>query len=299
MHNSYHNSLKLNIFALRIFPYYTSNLNDMHKAALLPMFIFLINGILCCKPQHSNENTHILMQTTLGDIKLKLYDETPLHRENFIKLIKAGVYDGVSFHRVINNFMIQGGDPQTKPQGIPSGADSLTSYTVPAEFNTRLFHKKGALAAARQGNEINPEMRSSGTQFYLVQGTTLTDQELDLAEQSINNSLRQGMFSRLLRQVADSSRQAGLRPADSEIHEKASSLMFEYLTKNENYVISDEQRSVYRTIGGVPRLDGCYTVFGEVTEGIEVIDKIAAVKTNNQDRPLSDIRILKMKILSK
>ncbi|NLA50079.1 MAG: peptidylprolyl isomerase, partial [Bacteroidales bacterium] len=178
----------------------------MYKAALLPLFLLLLKGIVCCKSPYSNENTHILLQTTFGDIKLKLYDETPLHRDNFIKLVSSGIYDGVAFHRVINTFMIQAGDPQTRPQGLPSGADSLMSYTVPAEFNSRYFHKKGALAAARQGNEINPEMRSSGTQFYLVQGTTLTDQELDLAEQSINNSLRQGMFSRLLRQVADSSR---------------------------------------------------------------------------------------------
>ncbi|HOF20040.1 MAG TPA: peptidylprolyl isomerase [Bacteroidales bacterium] len=239
------------------------------------------------------------MQTTHGDIKLRLYDDTPLHRDNFIKLTQSGIYEGISFHRVINSFMIQAGDPLTRQAGLPSGSDTLLTYTVPAEFNSLHFHKKGALAAARQGNEVNPEMRSSGTQFYIVQGTVQTDAGLDLEEQRINNGIRQAMFVRFIRQVADSAVKAGLSPDAGEIHEKASSLMFEYLTTNGNYVISDEQRAVYKTAGGVPRLDGTYTVFGEVTEGLDVVDRIAAVKTDTHDRPLTDVRILKMKIISK
>ena len=114
----------------------------------------------------------ILMKTTLGDIKIKLYDETPLHRDNFIKLVNSGFYDGISFHRVINDFMIQAGDPLTRTVPISKTADTLNTYTIPAEFNRLHFHKKGALAAAREGNDVNPEMRSSGTQFYIVQGTS-------------------------------------------------------------------------------------------------------------------------------
>ncbi|NLN29779.1 MAG: peptidylprolyl isomerase [Bacteroidales bacterium] len=269
----------------------------MNKAVILSVSLFLFIGTVCCRSSHSNENTHVLMQTSQGDIKLKLYDGTPLHRDNFIKLVKSGIYDGVSFHRIINTFMIQGGDLQTKPSGIPSCADSLLNYTVKAEFNPAYFHKKGALAAARQGNEINPEMRSSGTQFYIVQGSTLTDSELDHAEQNINNSVIQAVFTAFLRQVADSSRKAGHMAEDSEIHEKASSLMFEYLSTHESYTISEEQRAVYKTLGGVPRLDASYTVFGEVTEGLDVVDKIAAVQTDARDRPVSDVRIIKMKIL--
>ncbi len=271
----------------------------MNKAIILSLFLCLFLGTVSCKSPVTNENTVVLMKTTLGDIKLKLYDGTPIHRDNFIKLVTSGIYDGVSFHRVINSFMIQAGDPLTRTGGIPHGSDSLNTYTIPAEFNTSYFHKKGALAAAREGNDVNPEMRSSGTQFYIVQGTKFTDTDLDLAEQRINNNLKQAMFAKFIKQVADSSHSAGTGLTDGEIQEKASSLMFEFLTTNENYIIPSEQRNVYKTSGGVPRLDRTYTVFGEVTEGLDVVDKIAAVSTDNSDRPLSDIKILKMRILNK
>lgn len=271
----------------------------MNKSLTASFILCLLLGTVCCKSPVTNENTVVLMKTTLGDIKLKLYDGTPIHRDNFIKLINSETYDGVSFHRVINTFMIQAGDPLTRSVRIPQGADSLNAYTIPAEFNPEYFHKKGALAAAREGNDVNPDMRSSGTQFYIVQGTRLTDPELDLAEQRINNNLKQAIFAKFLNHVADSARISGIQLTDGEIQEKASSLMFEYLTTNESYKIPDSHRSVYKTLGGVPRLDGTYTVFGEVIEGLEVVDKIAAVKTDNSDRPLSDIKILKVRILSK
>ena len=271
----------------------------MNRARLRSILLFVFLAFVGCKSPGSNENTIILMKTTLGDIKLKLYDATPLHRNNFIKLINAGIYDGISFHRVINSFMIQAGDPLTRTVRIPAGADSLNTYTIPAEFRTGYFHKRGALAAAREGNNVNPEMRSSGTQFYIVQGTILTDSELDQAEQRINNNLKQALFSKFLKQVSDSARISGIQLTDGEIQEKASAKMFEYLTSNENYKIPEDQRIIYRTIGGVPRLDGTYTVFGEVIEGLSVVDRIAAAKTDNSDRPLSDIRIVKMKIIDK
>ena len=149
------------------------------------------------------------MTTTLGDIKIKLYDGTPLHRDNFINLIKTGFYDGISFHRVIKNFMIQAGDPATKPASNSKMADSINSYTIPAEFNNTYFHKKGALAAARQGINVNPEMRSSGTQFYIVQGVKFTDNELDIAEQQINNNMKQSLFARFIKETTDSIRLSG------------------------------------------------------------------------------------------
>ncbi len=139
----------------------------------------------------------ILMKTTLGDIKIRLYDGTPLHRDNFIKLVKSGIYDGISFHRVIKGFMIQAGDPSTRNVRISQVSDSLNTFTIPSEFNNIYFHKKGALAAAREGNDVNPEMRSSGTQFYIVQGTKLTDEELDQAEHSINNNLKQATVQQI------------------------------------------------------------------------------------------------------
>ena len=252
-----------------------------------------------CNAPGGNENTSVLMKTSLGDIKIRLYDDTPMHRDNFIKLINSGFFEGISFHRVINNFMIQAGDPATRSISVPENADSLNTFTIPAEFNNQHFHKKGALAAARQGNEVNPEMRSSGTQFYIVQGVKLTDNELNQVEQQINNNIRQAIFNKLIRQVSDSANLSGKPLSDAEIQEKASFKMFEFLSAGEYYKISDDQRILYKNIGGVPRLDGTYTVFGEVVEGLDVVDKIAAAETDNNDKPLTDIKILKMKIVGK
>ncbi|MBN2633100.1 MAG: peptidylprolyl isomerase [Bacteroidales bacterium] len=236
------------------------------------------------------------MKTTHGDIRLMLYDETPIHRDNFIKLVSSGFYDGISFHRVINNFMIQAGDPSSRSVPLPASADTLDTYTIPSEFRKDLFHKRGALAAAREGNDINPEMRSSGTHFYIVQGVKHTDEELVLAEQRINSNIKQGMFNMLIRQIEDSVKQSGIVLSEGEIQEKAAVKMFEYLTTNPDYKIPEDHKAVYRSEGGVPRLDGTYTVFGEVLEGMEVVDKIAGVKTDAADKPETDVRILKVKI---
>jgi len=271
-------------------------MNKILKRILVLPILFLA---LYCNAPGGNENTVIIMKTTLGDIKILLYDGTPVHRDNFIKLVNSGFYDGISFHRVINSFMIQAGDPSTRSVRIPSGADSLNIYTIPAEFSRSYFHKKGALAAAREGNDTNPEMRSSGTQFYIVQGTRLDNDELNLAEQRINSNIKQAFFNRIVRQVADSARLSGKSLSDAEIQEIASLKMFQYLTTNNDYKIPDDQRIVYQNSGGVPRLDGTYTVFGEVIEGLDVVDKIAAVKTDNADKPLNDIKIIKVKIDNK
>ena len=255
--------------------------------------------LFSCNAPGGNENTLISMKTTLGEIKIRFYDGTPLHRDNFIKLVNSGFYDGVSFHRVIKDFMIQGGDPATRT-GLPNDQmDTLSKYTIPAEFRKEYFHKKGALAAAREGNNVNPEMRSSGTQFYIVQGIKYTREELKTAEERINSNIKQGMFGKLLKEIADSARLSGTPLQDSEIQERASLKMFQYLTDNEDFKYSEEQIDIYVSLGGTPRLDGTYTVFGEVIEGIDIVDKIAAVQTDNRDKPLGDIRIIKMKIISK
>jgi peptidylprolyl isomerase len=263
--------------------------------------LLALNAVLllisCSSPGGNNENTTISMQTTLGDIKIKLYDGTPGHRDNFIKLIKSGFYEGVSFHRVIKDFMIQAGDPLTKPVKPSASADTLNSYTIPAEINSQYFHKKGALAAARQGNDVNPLMRSSGTQFYIVQGVKFTDDELNAAEQRINNNFKQGLFSKLIKETADSIRLSGKNATDGEIQELASMKMFQYLTNNADFKLSEEQRNVYKTIGGTPRLDAGYTVFGEVIEGLDVVDKIASVQTDAGDKPVKDVKIIKIKIV--
>ncbi|MEK7226727.1 MAG: peptidylprolyl isomerase [Bacteroidota bacterium] len=199
----------------------------------------------------------VLLQTSMGDIVIRLSDSTPLHRDNFLKLVKVGFYDSILFHRVIKDFMIQGGDPDSRsaPAGKQLG-NGGPKYTVPAEFVPTLFHKKGVIAAARTSDNVNPLKASSGSQFYLAQGKKFTDEELDNLEKT---------------------RLGGIKiPAD--------------------------QREVYKTVGGIPHLDRNYTVFGEVVKGIETIDKISAVATSrraDKDRPLTDVRIIKAKLVKR
>jgi cyclophilin family peptidyl-prolyl cis-trans isomerase len=268
----------------------------MNKIIIRILILSVLFPVSSCSTPGGNDSTVVLMKTTLGDIRLRLYNETPLHRDNFIRLVNSGFYEGISFHRVINSFMIQAGDPATRSVPIDKSADSLNTYTIPSEFNRQLFHKKGALAAAREGNDVNPEMRSSGTHFYIVQGVRFNDDQLSQAEDMINNNLKRAMFSKFIHHVADSAAASGVPLSDAEVQQLASDRMFNYLTTQGNYKIPEIQRIDYKTIGGVPRLDGTYTVFGEVIEGLDVVDKIAAVKTDQADKPLSDIKILKIKI---
>lgn len=189
----------------------------------------------------------VQMVTNQGVIKLKLYNETPLHRDNFVKLVKQGFYDSLLFHRVIKSFMIQGGDPKSK--NSKSGemlGDGDIGYRVPAEFNSQLIHKKGALAAARDNN---PDKASSGCQFYIVQGKPADDNQID-----------------------------GLQ-------------------KRVGWIYTPAQRELYKTLGGTPFLDNGYTVFGEVVEGLEIVDIIAGTQTGPNDRPIQDVRILKCKLV--
>ena len=267
--------------------------NLFRKLIIIPVILLIYS----CSTPSGNDNTTVLIKTTLGDIKIRLYDGTPIHRDNFIHLVKAGVYENILFHRIIKDFMIQTGDPSTRPGTSKTVPDSLNTYTIPSEFNPSYFHKKGALAAARQGNAENPEMRSSGTQFYIVQGVRYNDSELDQAEHVINTNIKQALFNKIIKQTSDSLRLTGKTPSDAEIQDLASIKMFEYLSSNSNYKIPEEQRIIYKNTGGVPRLDGTYTVFGEVTEGLEVVDKIASVSTDINDKPLTDIRILSIKII--
>lgn len=265
------------------------------KLLLLPALSLVIS----CTAPGDNTNTTISIKTTLGDIKIKLYDGTPLHRDNFIKLIKSDFYSGVSFHRVIKDFMIQAGDGATKTGSKINLPDTMNTYTIPAEFSTQYFHKKGALAAAREGNDVNPEMKSSGTQFYIVQGVKYTEADLTTVEQRINNNIKQSLFNRIIKQTDDSARLSGKTLPEGQIQEIASAKMFQYLINNTDYKIPEDQRNIYKTIGGVPRLDGTYTVFGEVVEGLDVVDRIAVVSTDSNDKPLSDIKIIKIKIVNK
>lgn len=211
---------------------------------LLNVFILtatLVVGVLFLSCR--GKERMVLISTEFGDIKVKLYNETPQHRDNFIKLAEQGFFDGTLFHRVIREFMVQGGDPNSKnaspDQQLGNGGPG---YTIPAEIVPGLYHKKGVLSAARLGDQINPKRESSGSQFYLVQGKKWTDQELSMFEQR------------------------GLK-------------------------LTPEQKEAYKTIGGTPHLDGSYSVFGEVVEGLDVVDKIAATPTGPNDRPQKDVKM--------
>ena len=249
-----------------------------------------------------NMEPKIRMQTTYGDITVKLYNETPLHRDNFLKLVNSGFYNGVLFHRVIADFMIQGGDPDSK---AASPTDSLgngdAGYTIPAEFKTpTLFHKKGALAAARMGDAENPLKASSGCQFYIVEGKTFSDAELDNMQ---TNKLRQqenALFQEILKTKNDEVKKYRLERNQEKLDQLRDSILLEVKNKisaDSTYKFSDKQRTIYKTLGGTPHLDGNYTVFGEVTEGIEVVEKISKTRTGRMDRPIEDIRILKMEVV--
>ncbi|MBI4930576.1 MAG: peptidylprolyl isomerase [Bacteroidetes bacterium] len=239
----------------------------------------------------------VLIETTYGNIKIKLYNETPLHRDNFLKLVEKHFYDSLLFHRVINTFMIQGGDPDSKnaPAGKMLG-DGDVGYTIPAEFNQKLFHKRGVIAGARNGDEVNPEQASSGCQFYIVQGKIFNDSLLDLMEKRImrmkayNNVVKKADSKNLFIRYAEF-QQKGMPDSMMVAKKKIDMLTEEEIVKVPPYKFSDEQRTAYKTVGGTPHLDGSYTVFGEVIEGMNVVDKIASVPRDRTDRPLEDVRM--------
>ncbi len=210
--------------------------------AIVFVCLLMISLSLRVSAQEIPNGPKFLISTSLGDIKIVLYDDTPLHRDNFVKLVNEHYYDSLLFHRVINQFMIQGGDPDSrtaKPkQMLGNGGPD---YTIPAEFTNDHFHKRGALAAARMGDDVNPEKASSGSQFYIVHGRTFTDAELNAVEARIGKKF------------------------------------------------TDSQRNTYKNDGGAPHLDGNYTVFGEVYEGLSVVDKIAVVAKDKNNRPLVDV----------
>ena len=252
---------------------------------------------------HHMENekrTLVKLETTMGNITVALYNETPKHRDNFIKLVKEGVYDSTLFHRVIKQFMIQAGDPDSKNASDTAMLGSGdVGYTIPPEFNPKFFHKKGVLAAARQGDDVNPEKASSGCQFYIVTGRKFTEPQLLGMENKINEQHEEALFDSLARQHMKEiykMRKAGDNAGLLELQDTLEAQARELADKEEKFRFTPEQIKAYSTIGGAPHLDGSYTVFGEVTEGMEVVENIEIAKTNRADRPVENIRILKASI---
>jgi len=212
-------------------------------AYLLCIILVAINLNSFSQPKGNSTETNIIIKTDSGEIKILLYSETPLHKENFLKLIEDGYYDGMIFHRLIKNFMIQGGDPNSKNavKGEMLGQGG-PGYTIPSEINPKYYHKKGALAAARKGDQVNPSRSSSGSQFYIIQGSVFTKEQLKFMEES---------------------------------HKHAS--------------FTPKEIEDYTQSGGSPHLDGAYTVFGEVTEGLSVLEGLMKSPVDAYDRPINDI----------
>ena len=266
----------------------------MKKIHLIVFALLMIAGISCGGSDKTNEKL-VVINTEFGDIKVKLYDDTPKHRDNFVKLVSEGFYTDLLFHRVINKFMIQGGDPnsRTAAPGVQLG-NGGPGYTIPAEILPVHFHKKGALAAARLGGPKNPMKESSGSQFYIVQGVVFRPGQLDTMEITMNSRLK----DQLLRESFEAAKpqltefqakndKPGFDLFVARIREKVDSV---YASKPP-FKLTPEQRQAYTTIGGYPSLDGEYTVFGEVVEGLEVIDKIAVVEVDGANRPKTDVRM--------
>ena len=236
----------------------------------------------------------IKIQTTLGDITVRLYDETPKHRDNFIKLVREGFYDGTLFHRVIKDFMIQGGDPESKgaPKGKALGTGD-TGYTIPAEFvYPKYFHKRGALSAARLGDEVNPNRESSGCQFYIVWGKVYKPQELKQMERQLEMQQEQTIFNALAKKHRDEIMTLRRNRDRTGLQRLQDELVEETQQKSKQMgkpKFTEEQVQAYTTVGGTPFLDNQYTVFGEVVEGLDVVEKIQNVATKRDDRPKDDI----------
>lgn len=243
----------------------------------------------------------VLLHTTMGDITILLYGDTPRHTENFVKLVKSGHYDGLLFHRVINDFMIQGGDPASKeaPKGKMLG-DGDMPYEIEAEIDfPKHYHHRGAIAAARQGDAVNPERKSSGSQFYIVTGRKFSPGQLDAMEHKAIMQHKQEVFDRLSTEYRDSIMsmrrnrdQAGLDALRDKLAEET-----ERITAADSTYFTPEQRDTYMREGGTPHLDGTYTVFGRVLSGMDVVDKIQQVETDGNDRPIDDVRIISAKVI--
>lgn len=246
--------------------------------------------------------TEILFRTTMGNIRIKLYNETPEHRFNFVRLVDEHYFDSLLFHRVIRDFMIQAGDPESKgaDKGTRLGAGG-PGYTLPAEFiYPQYYHKRGALSAARQADQVNPDRRSSGSQFYIVTGRKYRESELRDMEKQLQQQEEQSIFNTLCMEnrefivrMQNDNDDEGLMKLQKQLNEKLDSIV----SLKGKFHFTDEQVKTYEKVGGTPFLDNQYTVFGEVIEGMEIVDKIQKVRTDENDRPEDDVMIISTEVV--
>jgi peptidylprolyl isomerase len=275
----------------------------MLKRILLPVL-----GVACLPFLTSyiaaDKRKKVLIHTEFGDIKVVLYDETPKHRDNFLKLAQNHTLDSTLFHRVISEFMIQGGDPDSKKaQPGQMLGNGNVGYTIPAELHPSLYHKKGALAAARLGDNVNPNKESSGSQFYIVQGKIFPDSILNMMQAQMDQQIKQGIFSKYINAPENAAMRNAFISAQVRYQKTQNPDSLNYYStlltpvidaefaKMPHREFTPEQRKTYATVGGTPQLDGGYTVFGEVVSGLEVVDRICALKVDGNSRPVMDVRM--------
>ncbi len=264
------------------------------------VFLFAVSLHFQCFAIELDSSIVYNIKTTVGEILVKLYNDTPKHRDNFITLADKGFYDGVLFHRVMPNFMIQAGDPKSKTadKGVALGSGDV-GYTIPAEIvYPKYYHKKGVLAAARQGDDVNPKRASSGAQFYLVKGKVFTDGQLSSYERDRERELEQILFKELIGAQKEDLRKFQLKKNQTKIDSINAAVMQtvrQQVRQKGGYKYNALQRKDYKTLGGVPHLDNEYTIFGEVLEGLNIVDSISNFKTDNNNRPLSNVRIISIK----
>lgn len=265
--------------------------------------------VLCClllqacgnQRGNAQEETQVLIETSKGDIRIRLFNDTPLHRDNFIRLVKSGAYDNIVFHRIVRNFMIQTGDPALKPAGTTAAIDTSSyNYTVPAEIRCpQHFHKKGALGAAREPDYKNPEKASSGTQFYIVTGRTYKASELMELYSAIYQSKIDTLYEQKARARMDeliALRRSGEKKRLDALQDSLLQAAEEEIAANPPLEFGKAQKEAYVTVGGAPHLDGEYTVFGEVVEGLNVVEAIGKTRTQGE-RPLQEVVVKKVTVI--
>jgi cyclophilin family peptidyl-prolyl cis-trans isomerase len=267
----------------------------------IPVYLFLVVAVYACNPQIAESirrkdlKKDVELMTELGPIVIRLSDETPKHRGNFVRLVNQHQLDSLNFYRVINSFLIQTG------KDLPKEYPAL----IEAEFRPDLFHKRGAVNAAREGDETNPTQASANLHFTIIQGKMFTDSTLAKAEKRINNWLAYNKVitnpanAQLFLRLQTFSKEGANTDSLKAVQAKLEQLTQTKLQNMPRYRIPDEQRKVYKTIGGAPHLDQNYTVFGEVVKGMEIVDSIAGVKTDKTDKPLKDILILKARMIKR
>ncbi len=251
--------------------------------ALTALFLFSCS-------QYKDDSQYIKILSDKGEIIIRLYNQTPKHRDNIIKLAQEKFYDGQIFHRIINNFVVQGGDPTTKkaaPDSLYGNADS--GYLIDAEIVDSLIHKRGTVGMAREGDDINPDKKSSGSQFYIVKGKVLSNQQLDELEKKRDSQNKTKLYKKLLSEnLLKQKNQAKIDTISISL--EASIAIDSIWESYPKFKFSEKQRKVYTSIGGIPHLDGNYTVFGEVVKGMEIVDELSSVQTDKNNRPIQDIK---------